>query len=62
MQRTWHIPLYARRVVQQKDSVEWVCEVTDDRKTFGWTDQNFRREPSLYIYEAHVAWPRKRAR
>ena len=54
MQRTWHIPLYARRVVQQKDSVEWVCEVTDDRKTFGWTDQNFRREPSLYIYEAHV--------
>ena len=54
MQRSWHIPLYARRVVQQKDTVEWVCEVTDDRKTFAWTDQNFRREPSLYIYEAHV--------
>ena len=54
MQRSWHIPLYARRVVQQKDTVEWVCEVTDDRKSFAWTDQNFRREPSLYIYEAHV--------
>ena len=54
MQRSWHIPLYARRVVQQKDTVEWVCEVTDDQKSFAWTDQNFRREPSLYIYEAHV--------
>lgn len=54
MQRTWHIPLYARRVVQETDSVQWVCEVTDDRKVFPWTDRNFRREDSLYIYEAHV--------
>ncbi len=54
MQRTWHIPLYARRVIQQKDSVEWVCEVTDDQKKFPWTDRNFRREDSLFIYEAHV--------
>ena len=54
MQRSWHIPLYARRVVQEKDSVEWVCQVTDDRKVFHWTDRNFRREDSLFIYEAHV--------
>ena len=54
MQRTWHIPLYARRVVQEKGSVQWVCEITDDRKTFNWTDRNFRREDSLFIYEAHV--------
>ena len=54
MQRSWHIPLYARRVVQEKDSVEWVCQVTDDRKIFHWTDRNFRREDSLFIYEAHV--------
>ena len=54
MQRTWHIPLYARRVVQEENSVQWVCEVTDDRKVFPWTDRNFRREDSLYIYEAHV--------
>ena len=54
MQRTWHIPLYARRVVQEKGSVEWVCQVTDDRKIFRWTDRNFRREDSLFIYEAHV--------
>ena len=54
MQRTWHIPLYARRVVQEEGSVEWVCQVTDDRKVFHWTDRNFRREDSLFIYEAHV--------
>ena len=54
MQRTWHIPLYARRVVQEKGTVNWLCEVTDDQKTFPWTDKNFRREDSLYIYEAHV--------
>ena len=54
MQRTWHIPLYAQRVVQQKGTVEWVCEVTDDRKVFPWTDGQFRREDSLFIYEAHV--------
>ena len=54
MQRTWHIPLYARRVVQEEGSVEWVCQVTDDRKIFHWTDRNFRREDSLFIYEAHV--------
>ena len=54
MQRTWHIPLYARRVVQENGTVNWLCEVTDDQKTFPWTDRNFRREDSLYIYEAHV--------
>ena len=54
MQRTWHIPLYARRVVQENGTVNWLCEVTDDQKTFPWTDKSFRREDSLYIYEAHV--------
>ena len=54
MQRTWHIPLYARRVVQENGTVNWLCEVTDDQKTFPWTDKSFCREDSLYIYEAHV--------
>ena len=54
MQRTEHIPLYARRVVQDKKTVTWCAEVTDDRKVFPWTDQNFTPEDSLFIYEAHV--------
>ena len=54
MQRTEHIPLYARRVVQDPHSVTWCAEVLDDRKVFPWTDQDFKPAQSLYIYEAHV--------
>ncbi len=54
LQRTEHIPLYARRVVQDKGSVTWCAEVVDDRKSFDWTDQDFKAAQSLYIYEAHV--------
>ena len=52
--RTEHIPLYARRVVQDVDTTAWCAEVVDDRKEFDWTDEGFEGEKSLYIYEAHV--------
>ena len=52
--RTEHIPLYARRVVQNKQTITFECEVVDDRKTFPWTDKDFVGEDELYIYEAHV--------
>ncbi len=54
MQRTEHVPLYARRVVQDPATVTWCAEVVDDWKTFGWTDQEFEAENQLFIYEAHV--------
>ncbi|MBR5472191.1 MAG: alpha amylase C-terminal domain-containing protein [Oscillibacter sp.] len=54
MERTEHIPLYARRVVQDKETVTWCAEVVDNWKTFDWTDQDFKGAQSLYIYEAHV--------
>ena len=54
MERTLHIPLYARRVIQEPYSITWCAEVVDDRKEFPWTDRDFRGEKSLYIYEAHV--------
>jgi len=54
MTRTEHIPLYARRVVQDPKTITWCCEVVDDSKVFEWTDQNFKGEKDLYIYEAHV--------
>ena len=53
-QRTEHIPLYARRVVQDPKTLTFNCEVVDDKKMYPWTDQNFRPDDSLYIYEAHV--------
>ena len=52
--RTEHIPLYARRVVQNRQTITFECEVVDDRKTFPWTDKDFVGEDELYIYEAHV--------
>ena len=54
MTRTEHIPLYARRAVQDKETRLFCAEVVDDRKTFQWTDQSFKGEDSLFIYEAHV--------
>ena len=54
MTRTEHIPLYARRVVQDKETVTWCAEVVDDWKVFKWTDEEFKPSDSLYIYEAHV--------
>jgi len=54
MTRTEHIPLYARRVVQDKETITWCAEVVDNWKTFDWTDQDFQGADSLYIYEAHV--------
>ncbi len=52
--RTEHIPLYARRVVQDKETITWMAEVVDDWKVFKWTDEEFKGADSLYIYEAHV--------
>jgi len=52
--RTEHMPLYARRVVQDPKTITWCAEVVDERKTFPWTDKDFVGEDQLYIYEAHV--------
>ena len=53
-QRTEHIPLYARRVVQDPQAVTWCAEVVDNQNTFTWTDDDFKPAQSLYIYEAHI--------
>ena len=54
MTRTEHIPLYARRVVQDPKTITFTCEIVDDKKVFDWTDKDFKGEEHLYIYEAHV--------
>ena len=50
MTRTEHIPLYAKRVVQDLGTYLWCGEVVDDRKVFKWTDKNFKPDDSLFIY------------
>ena len=62
MQRTEHIPLYARRVVQDPKTITWCAEVTDEKKQYPWTDSDFRGEDSLYIYEAHVGMAQEEGR
>jgi len=52
--RTEHIPLFARRVVQDPKTITFTAEVTDDKKVFNWTDADFKGEERMYIYEAHV--------
>ncbi len=49
-----HIPLYARRVVQDPVSFDWLCEVWDPTEPWPWTDEGFSPERPLFIYEAHV--------
>ena len=51
---TNHIPLYARRVIQDPVSIEWICEVWDPMEPYPWTDAGFRAQQPLFIYEAHV--------
>ena len=62
MTRTEHIPLYARRVVQDKATLTFSAEVVDDCKKFEWTDENFQAEGSLFIYEAHVGMAQEEGR
>ena len=62
MQRTDHMPLYARRVVQDKKTVTWCAEVVDDRKVFDWEDADFEGEDTLFIYEAHVGMAQEEGR
>ena len=51
---TNHIPLYARRVIQDPVSFDWLCEVWDPVEPYPWTDTGFRAERPPLIYEAHV--------
>jgi len=61
-QRTEHIPLYARRVVQDPKTINWTAEITDDRKVFPWTDTAFKGEDQMFIYEAHVGMAQEEGR
>ncbi len=60
--RTEHLPLYARRVVQDPRTVTFTAEVVDEGRQFPWTDGDFRGEDTLYIYEAHVGMAQEEGR
>ena len=62
MKRTEHVPLYAKRVVQDPHTFVWCGEIVDDRRVFEWTDKNFKPDDSLFIYEAHVGMAQEHGR
>ncbi|MBQ6826250.1 MAG: alpha amylase C-terminal domain-containing protein [Clostridia bacterium] len=47
------IPLYATRVVQDENTYLWCAEIEENRP-FNWTDKNFKREETPFIYECHI--------
>lgn len=49
------VPSYATRVVQDPETYLWCAEVdlVADRE-YGWTDADFRRARTPYIYECHI--------
>jgi len=60
--RTEHIPLFARRVVQDPKTITFTCEIVDERKKFRWTDADFKAEGEMLIYEAHVGMAQEEGR
>ena len=59
---TEHLPLYTRRAVQDPVTMQWCCEVYDDRDGYAWTDTGFYSDDPLLIYEAHVGMAQEEPR
>ncbi len=55
------IPTYANYVVQIPGTIEWNAEICVD-EPFNWTDENFRPDKKLYIYECHIGMAQEEAR
>ena len=56
------IPLYASYVVQDPKTIEWNAEIYAPETPFQWTDDNFKPEKTLYIYECHIGMAQEEPR
>ena len=48
------IPLYIHRVVQNPVTTGWDGVIYDPKEPFVWTDQKFKPQKKLFIYECHI--------
>ena len=48
------IPLYAKYVVQDPETIQWNAVIHVPEQPFAWTDAGFKPKKSLFIYECHV--------
>ncbi len=56
------IPIYAKRVVQDKDTYLWCMEVDDVLwDGFRWTDEGFVPQKNLFIYECHIGMAQEKS-
>ncbi|MBQ2668611.1 MAG: alpha amylase C-terminal domain-containing protein [Clostridia bacterium] len=56
------IPLYANYVVQMPGTIEWNAEICVEDTPFVWTDNGFRPEKKLFVYETHIGMAQEEAR
>ncbi len=56
------IPLYANYVVQMPGTIEWNAEIYVSETPFVWTDEAFKPEKTLYIYECHIGMAQEEPR
>lgn len=48
------IPLYCKRVVQERSSSNYNGVIWDPPRAFAWSDERFTPKRPLYIYECHI--------
>ncbi len=48
------IPLYAKYVLQDQETIQWDAVIHEPETPFVWTDKSFKPEKTLYIYECHI--------
>ena len=58
------IPLYIRRVIQEKETATFSGQIWAPKRAFRWTDGSYARRKisPLYIYEAHIGMAQEEAR
>ena len=53
------VPLYIRRVLQDKDTYLW-CGVVVDEPEYNWKIKSFTPQKQLFIYECHIGMAQER--
>ena len=56
------IPAYANYVVQDPQTTAWNAAMHIPSEPFAWTDQNFKPQKDLFIYECHIGMAQEEPR
>ena len=56
----WRLPSYVKRVIQEKDSIDFVAEIWAPKLLYQWKNQSPQPPPTPLIYEAHIGMSSER--